>query len=122
MMDESDHGSKIMSITHAIICGLSLEEAEQAFSMLCTVDLEAATHLADIMVLASPDSAPIWKSIIDHMAKEHPRTYNEWASTQSKMTDDRESGPAMSADDTLDTAGNLADHMGWLDVETRGKP
>ena len=110
MIDESDHGSKIMSITHAIICGLSLEEAEQAFSMLCTVDLEAATHLADIMVLASPDSAPIWKSIIDHMAKEHPR-----------MTDDRESGPAMSADDTRDTAGGLADHMGWLDVETRGK-
>ena len=111
MIDESDHGSKIMSITHAIICGLSLEEAEQAFSMLCTVDLEAATHLADIMVLASPDSAPIWKSIIDHMAKEHPR-----------MTEDQESGPAMSAEDTLDTAGNLADHMGWLDVETRGKP
>ena len=106
-----EHGHQILSIAHAVICGRDPGSAEMAFSALCTVDLEAAIHLADILVLACPSSAPLWQAIIDHMAKEHPN-----------MPDDRESGPAMSADDTLDTAGSIADHMGWLDVETMGKP
>ncbi len=107
-----EHGQKILSITHAIICGRSLEEAEVAFGALCMADLEAAIHLADILVLASPNSAPIWTAIMDHMAKEHP---SEPSST------DRQAGPAMSDDDTHDTAGGLAEHMGWLDMDKGDK-
>ena len=108
MTDSLEHGQKILSITHAVICGRSIDSAEMAFATLCKVDLEAAIHLADLLVLASPSSASLWQAIIDHMAKEHP---------QSEDSDERQSSPAMSAEDTRDTAGGLAEHMGWLDVD-----
>ncbi len=112
MNDHVVHGQRILSITHAVICGHSLEEAEVAFATLCTVDLEAAIHLADLIVLASPSSASLWQAIIDQAANEKP---------QATGDTDRQSGPAMSADDTRDTADDLAAHMGWLDVEAGGK-
>ncbi len=111
-MSNLDHGQKILSITHAVVCGQSVEESERAFAALCQVDLEAAIHLADLMVLASPSSAPLWQAIIDHIAKEHPQAPDDI---------DRQSGPAMSDDDTSDTARALSDHMGWLDVEAGDK-
>ncbi len=114
--NQIEHGKRILGITHAVICGCSLEEAEVAFGTLCREDLEAAVHLADILVLASPDSAPIWTAIMEHMAKEHP---NE--SLGDPCDADRQAGPAMSDDDTRDTAGGLAEHMGWLDVDKGDK-
>ena len=110
--DPLEHGQKILSITHAVICGRSIDNAEMAFATLRKVDLEAAIHLADLLVLASPDSAPLWQAIIDHMAKEHP---------QSEDSDERQSGPAMSDDDAQDTARDVAAHLGWRDVEAGSK-
>lgn len=111
-MKHVHHRTEILRLAHAVLCGQSLDEAEMAFVKLCTADLEAAIHLADLIVLANPGSAPLWQAIIDHMAKEHPQTTRDI---------DRQSGVAISADDTRDTAGSLAAHMGWLDVETGGK-
>lgn len=109
-----EHGQRILSITHAVICGRSLEEAEVAFGALCMEDLEAAVHLADLLVLASPNSAPIWMAIMKHMAKKHPP---EPGSSDT----DRNDGPDLSDDDTRDTASGLAEHMGWLDVDKGDK-
>ncbi len=137
-MNQQEHGRAILSITHAVICGRSLEEAERAFGVLCRTDLEAAIHLADILVLASPTSAPIWTAIMEHMAmhkegSEHPTPARGHVASFDDgfcccnvgtgghcSTCHEKSGPAMSVDDTRDTADDLAAHMGWLDVETGG--
>ncbi len=112
MKDQMEHGNDILRVTHAVICGRSIEEAERAFATLCTVDLEAAIPLADLMVLASPGSASLWQAIIDTRAKEQP---------QAPSDIDRQAGPALSDNDDSDTARALAAHMGWRDVEAGGR-
>lgn len=99
----------ILMFTHAVLCGRSVDECERAFASLCKTDLEAGIHLAGLLVIALPDTAPLWEAIIGHYSQE------------STPTDiDRKSGLAMSQDDTRDTARGLADHMGWRDVEAGG--
>ncbi len=96
----------ILLYAHAVLCGRDMDECERAFAALCKEDLEAGIHLADMLVIALPHTASLWQAIIENYSRE------------STATDiDRQSGLAMSQDDTLDTARGLADHMGWRDVE-----
>ncbi len=107
------HTEKLLPIllhTHAVLCGQDIDECERAFAALCKENLEAGIHLADLLVIALPHTEPLWKAIIIQEKQNRTDGY--------KSTDiDRQSGLAMSKDDTLDTARGLADHMGWRDVE-----
>ena len=106
MSHGSDELPPILLFAHAVLCGRSVDECERAFAGLCKEDLEAAIHLADLLAIALPHTAPLWRAIIDHYSQEPAAT-----------DVDRLSGLAMSDNDTRDTAGGLAAHMGWRDVE-----
>lgn len=101
MRHNTDGLPTILLFAHAVICGRDLDECERAFAGLCKTDLEAAIHLADMLVLAIPHTAPIWQAIIEHVGQESPTDI------------DRQSGLAMGGTDAVDTAGGIADRMGW---------
>lgn len=105
----------ILLFAHAVLCGRDLDECELAFARLCKEDLEAAIHLADMLVLAIPHTAPIWQAIIEYEGEGRTLTSKEWqAKRQMQNGDvDRQSGPAMGGTDAVDTAGGIAERMGW---------
>ncbi len=95
----------ILRLVHTITCASSLQEAEAAFAALCGADLAAAKCMAGVLAVALPQSAPLWKAILEQ-AEQGPEHV------------DRQSGPALAECDAVDTARDLAAHMGWR----RGEP
>ncbi len=95
----------ISQLSRAILCAHSIDEMARAFAALVVEDRGAARGLVIVLVRANPATAPLWRSILDHEAQ----------SRQPNV--DQESGPPLAECDAVDTARDIAEQMGWRDVE-----
>lgn len=97
---------RLMELAHAVLCSDDLREAERAFAALAVEDLDAATHLAIVLVRCIPHTAPIWVAILEGAKQEvGPNFQREYKAFRWGQRD------------AMDTADELAPRMGWRDME-----
>jgi hypothetical protein len=96
----------ILTLLHAVSCATSIDEAKIAFALLAAEDLQAAKGLAEVLIRAIPQTAPVWAAVLDGA--------REQGVTRAKPKSFR-----WGQRDAQHTADKIAARMGWRDIERR---